>query len=173
MEISGLSLSSLSLQRPDPAQMRAQLFKKTDADSSGTITKQELTDAIANIPKPSGGTGDEAPEVEQMFSAMDTDANGEVTEAEHTSFLEQVDAQRGGQRPPPPPSGGAGGFEGSTDMLSSLLSALQDSANDEETSTDVSALIQKLVDSLKERASSYNADGTSNAEAKSLFETNV
>ncbi len=160
MDISNISRSSL--QRPDPTQMRQQLFTKADTDSSGTITKQELTDAISSMPKPPGGN---ASEVDTMFSKMDTDGSGDVTEAEHDSFLDARAADRAG----PPPA--REGFEGSTDTLKSLLAALQ-KESDETTSVD--DLLARLVAFLKDETSGYSADGAApSSETKSLFETDA
>jgi Ca2+-binding EF-hand superfamily protein len=165
MEISSSSASLQRLQPPDLAQMREKLFKKTDADGSGSITKEELSDAIASMPKPPGGG--EGPDADKMFTRMDVDGNGEVTQEEHDSALEQMDAQR---KPPP-----AGGLEGSAEALQNLLTALQDedSGGTSTTSTELEELLQKLIERLNQD-SSYAADGSKNrGGTNNLFETSA
>jgi Ca2+-binding EF-hand superfamily protein len=164
MEISSSSASLQRLQPPDLAQMREKLFKKTDADGSGSITKEELSDAIASMPKPPGGG--EGPDADEMFTRMDADGNGEVTQEEHDTALEQMDA---GRKPPP-----AGGLEGSAEALQNLLQALQgDEAGDSTTTTDLEQLLQKLIERLNED-SPYAADGSKNrGGTNNLFETSA
>lgn len=95
------SLSSFGGMRPDPTEMRAQMFKDTDADGSGTISKDELTQRIANAPKPPGASEtEETPDVEEMFSQIDADGDGEISETENNAFLEAREAE--GPKGPPP-----------------------------------------------------------------------
>ena len=70
---------------PDPAE----LFAKTDADGDGKITKDELTEALSQMPQPPDGSID----IDKMFAEMDSDGDGYVTEDEHNAFLEKLNEQ--------------------------------------------------------------------------------
>lgn len=69
--------------RPDPEEMAQELFTSTDADGSGGITLEEMTEAIA---AKSDGSGN-GPDAEELFNSMDTDGDGVVTEEEHEAGL--------------------------------------------------------------------------------------
>ncbi len=63
-----------------------QLFAETDADGDGSITAEELADAIAAKNEESGGSID----AEELFAALDADGDGLITAAEHEAGLESL-----------------------------------------------------------------------------------
>lgn len=164
--------------RPDFSEMHAKLFKKTDTDGSGTISKDEFTTAIANAPKAPGASETEAPDAEQMFSEIDTDGNGEISETEHEDFLTAKDAERS-FGPPPPPSTEASSFEGSSDLIQSLKDALDESEDSgTELSDDVKEQLQTLLarwlEKTKENSGQYTANGSTQGNAAlNMFETSA
>lgn len=176
-----MNISSTGGQRPDFAQMREQLFKKTDADSSGSITQEEFTTALSSRPSRPGGSSESEPSAEEVFAAMDTDSSGEVTETEHTAYLESVEAARaesgeamGGPGGPPPPPDGGGDFAGSTDSLKSLLESLSSDSEDGTItlSEDQQELVQSLLEKLQEKTG-YTATGSTSTTTSSLFSASV
>jgi Ca2+-binding EF-hand superfamily protein len=66
--------------------MSDQLFAETDADGDGSITAEELADAIAAKNEESGGSVD----AEELFAALDADGDGLITAAEHEAGLESL-----------------------------------------------------------------------------------
>jgi type VI protein secretion system component VasK len=157
------STSSLAVQqRPDAAA----LFKRTDANGDGKITKDELTTALENSPqKAKGGNG---PSADDLFSKLDADGDGAITETEQAAGLAEMESKHGG-----PPSSGVAGSSSMVDTLKQLLEALQkknadsaDQTSDTEdtasastatsastnSDTDVETLIKQLVAELKKNS---------------------
>jgi len=122
------------------AVMRQQLFQKTDADSSGSLSLEEFK---AGAPQGAEGASatkasSTAPSLEDIFSQMDTDGDGSVTQAEFDSF-----------KPPKP--------DGST---ASLLSMSGESG---------SALIELLSQLLEEVSASSGAAAGQPPSAAEMF----
>ncbi len=173
---SDMTLSSNSIaghQRPDAAA----LFKRTDANGDGKITKDELTTALQNAPK--GPDGTKGPNVDDLFSKLDADGNGEITEVEHEAGLKAMGGERGMPPPPPPPSSDSDSSSETelVDTLKKLLEALakkdasstttSDSSSTDSmaststsdatsssssTDSDIDTLIKKLVEELKKNS---------------------
>lgn len=80
-------MTSMSLSMSESmSSLSAQLFAETDADGDGSITAEELTDAIAARNAESGGSVD----AEELFAALDADGDGLITAAEHEAGLESL-----------------------------------------------------------------------------------
>lgn len=144
----------------------ATLFKRTDANGDGKITKDELTTVLENHAEKSDGSQG-GPSVDDLFSKLDADNDGAITEAEHEAGLAQMDGERG--QPPPPPESTPG--SGRVDTLKKLLEALEKknasgttatgetsttadaaSAATGATDDDLSKLIEQLVAELKQNS---------------------
>ncbi len=108
MNISTTGSSAFSA--ADLAAMRKERFQKADTDSSGTINRAELTEAISNAPKPPG-----APEIDtdKLFQQLDEDGDGELTEAEMEEGMEALKPSGAEGNRPPPPAGPPPGDSGS------------------------------------------------------------
>jgi Ca2+-binding EF-hand superfamily protein len=78
---------------PDASKMAADIFKSTDTDSDGKITKAELTKSLTQ----SGQSSSDSSKVDELFKAADTDGDGTITQAELAAYMEKM-------QPPPPPS---------------------------------------------------------------------
>ncbi|MGC4071804.1 MAG: EF-hand domain-containing protein [Nibricoccus sp.] len=156
--------SSNGASRPDPAEMRTQMFKNADADGSGSISKDELTQALAN--RPQGGRGPqgagEPPDADKLFEKLDADGDGEITESEHEEGLKAMDAERQAKM-------GSLDFAGSSDKLRDLIDAVlkkDDKDSDSTDSTDATSkedLIKELIARLtqeSQKANGYSSDGS-------------
>jgi Ca2+-binding EF-hand superfamily protein len=86
----GSAYASMRPQRPDPAQMSQDLFKKIDADSSGGIDAGELQSALDALSK-SGGTN-----AQELLSKIDANGDGSIASDEFSQALQS------GMPPPPP-----------------------------------------------------------------------
>ena len=75
------------------------MFKKLDADTDGSIDKEEF---LANIKKQDGDTDEK---LTKMFEETDTDGDGKITEAENEAVMKKM--QQGGKPKGPPPAEGA------------------------------------------------------------------
>ncbi|HCF16776.1 MAG TPA: histidine kinase, partial [Rhodospirillum rubrum] len=73
------SYSSTSM--TDYALIRAQLFQKTDTDSSGGVSLEELTAKGQTLP-----TGKNSQSTEDLFKQVDTDSSGEISLEELENF---------------------------------------------------------------------------------------
>ena len=121
------SASTQRRQRPDPAQMAADLFSKLDTKSQGYLEKSDLQSAFDAL----SGTGSSA-SVDDIFTQLDGNGDGKVTKDEMSTSLQnladQLDSQfnqmrmNGGMPPPPPPPENDTGF--TKDELSSQLSEI-------------------------------------------------
>jgi hypothetical protein len=181
MSISSVSSFS-SMQRPDPAQMRAKLFLQADTDGNGTISKDEWKIAMKNAPQPPDAPeGVSAPSADEMFAKIDSDGDGEITKTEMAAAdqaREEEMKARSGQ-------GGAGivgGFAGSTDLMQGLLDALKADDSTSASATSVSAntetakqeALKALLAHLQEKKQSYMANGANqSASGTSLFRITV
>ncbi|PZW42138.1 EF hand domain-containing protein [Humitalea rosea] len=114
-------------------EIRAQLFKKADADQSGGLTLSEFTALGQSLPGgPAATAGTSATDAAQaMFSRRDTDGDGSLTEAE-------MDVRR------PPEGGGLG-----PDVLAALFGQ-QESSQAATGGGQVQALMQQLLRSLQQ-----------------------
>lgn len=88
----GSSMASMRTQRPDPAQMSQDLFKKIDADGSGGIDAGELQSALDSLSK-SGGTSASA---QDLLAKIDANGDGSIASDEFSQALQS------GMPPPPP-----------------------------------------------------------------------
>jgi Ca2+-binding EF-hand superfamily protein len=77
-------ISSISgtgnLNRSSFAQMRQQMFNRIDTDSDGKISKDELTQMVAN--GPTGG-----PSADELLKQSDTDGDGYVSQSEFEAVV--------------------------------------------------------------------------------------
>ena len=166
------SVSSFAMQRLDPAEMREKMFNQADTDGSGSLSKSEFSAMLENAnqppPPPGASTASEAPDAETLFAEIDTDGNGEISEAEDTAFAEARDEEMRANFE----SGRTSEFSGSTNLMQSLLEALQNDDSSTTTAsseTDSSAttsstdaqetknkLIQELLAKLQENSESYS-----------------
>lgn len=176
---SGLSSAGL-------AQMREQMFKKLDADSSGKIDEAEFAKG------PDGSSGMDSGIASALFSTFDTDGDGGLTQDELESGFQKLSSsmrsvligtqEQGGPGgpggpdgpPPPPPAQEAGGNDSSDNSLDTLLKMLQtgdttaDSSSDDDSSdsatsstTAVRNDFKQLLTDLKKLMESQSAVGTS------------
>lgn len=132
------SVSTAMPQRPDPAD----LFKKADTDSSGGISKSELSEMLKNGPQADGSTDSEAPSVDDIFAEVDTDGSGEISEAEDQAHMEEM-AKNG----PGEPSS----LSGSSEAFDQFVDALKTS---DLSSDDINTLLTNWVSQLKDKGSS-------------------
>lgn len=100
-----MSVSSISSTGPSAAElaeMRKQMFNKTDTNSDGSVSKSELTTAIEDAPKPPGATAAQGPDVDEMFSNMDADGDSQISESEMNTAMTKMESERPAGGPPPP-----------------------------------------------------------------------
>jgi hypothetical protein len=167
--ISSIGSGASSGQAAAMAQMRSQIFKKSDADASGGLDATEFRALVANGP---GGAQDAA-SVETDFKAFDSNSDGSLTQAELDAGVEQkmqafrstmdlfggVEGSEGPRGPggpppgPPPAERVADDSEGSTsssdeaDPLATLLAALE---SDSAGATRVASALRELLRGLTE-----------------------
>ncbi len=92
------------------------LFVSLDADSDGSLAREEFLKAIS----PDDSASSEL--LNKLFDAIDTDKDGQVSKEETEAF--QTAVQRRGPPPPPPlPAFGASEAYGSTSQLGARASA--------------------------------------------------
>ena len=181
-----MNISSFGgMQRPDPSAMREKMFQKADADGDGSVSKDELKTMMADMPAPPQGMGGtQAPSADKLFGQIDTDSDGQISKTEFDAFGasmgKKIQAQIG--------SSGVGSFSGSTDVLKSLLDALQQDDKDDtkskiksahasatdSNSTDITKLIASLIEQMRNNQSQYTANGTSqSASGQNIFSTSA
>lgn len=68
---------------PDPTKLAETLFKKADADSSGSITKDELTQALSS-------KNDKSSKIDDLFKAADTDGDGSISQSDLETALKKM-----------------------------------------------------------------------------------
>ena len=112
--------------KPDLSQFRARMFKETDADGSGGISKAELGKMFEKNPNSNEMSLDDA------FAKADSDGNGEISQDENDAAMQEVDKRmemRGGSPmgKPERPQGLLGADSGN--MLLNLLPKNNDSAS--------------------------------------------
>jgi hypothetical protein len=95
-----MSASIGSIGSFDPTTLWANLFKKIDTDSNGTISKTEFESAISTMASSQNVTTSEA---DAMFKQLDTNGDGSVTKSEMMSALQALGQQMQASMPPPPP----------------------------------------------------------------------
>ncbi|HEV2509820.1 EF-hand domain-containing protein [Bosea sp. (in: a-proteobacteria)] len=71
-------------------------FAKLDADSDGSVAKDEFLKVVAPDGDSSNGL------LSRLFAAMDADKDGKISKEEMADFKKQME-ERTAQRPPPPP----------------------------------------------------------------------
>ncbi|MGX1788742.1 EF-hand domain-containing protein [Bosea sp. NPDC055332] len=71
-------------------------FAKLDANSDGSVAKEEFLKAVA--PDGDGSNG----LLSRLFAAMDADKDGKISKEEMADFKKQME-ERASHRPPPPP----------------------------------------------------------------------
>lgn len=85
------------------------IFAQLDANSDGSIAKDEFLSALSN------GTQSSSDMLSKLFEAIDSDSDGSVTKEEQSSFQQALEKR--GPPPGPPPSMGASQAYGSTYQL--------------------------------------------------------
>ena len=95
-------------------------FAKLDADSDGSVAKDEFLKAVAPDGDSSNGL------LSRLFAAMDADKDGKISKEEMADFKKQME-DRAAHRPPPPPPpaeiSGASEAYGQTYQLGAKTSA--------------------------------------------------
>ena len=95
-------------------------FAKLDADSDGSVAKEEFLKAVAPDGDSSNGL------LSRLFAAMDADKDGKISKEEMADFKKQME-DRAAHRPPPPPPpaeiSGASEAYGQTYQLGAKTSA--------------------------------------------------
>lgn len=95
-------------------------FAKLDADSDGSVAKDEFLKAVAPDGDSSNGL------LSRLFAAMDADKDGKISKQEMDDFKKQME-ERASHRPPPPPPpaeiSGASEAYGQTYQLGARASA--------------------------------------------------
>jgi hypothetical protein len=114
------SYAATRTQRPDPAQMSQDLFKKIDSDGSGGISADELQTALDALSS-SGSTS-----AKDVLAKIDANGDGSVGADEFSQALQSG-------MPPPPPGGMGGPPPMSTEDF--LRSRSSDEDGSSETST--------------------------------------
>lgn len=139
-------ISAYSSSYYDYAEQRKNMFKSADTDSDGQLTIEEFS-AAKPANAPAGG-----PSSSEIFASLDADEDGYLSEREVES----------GKTPPPPPPGPPPSDSSSdetsllsTDMLSQILQALEESLSDtysisESDDEDTTTTEAKKVDSESE-----------------------
>lgn len=154
---SGMQNSALATQM---AQMRAQMFKKSDSDSSGGLNVEEFKAMVAQGPgRPPGA--DASSSIENDFASFDADGDGSLTqteldagvEARMAEFRSTVDrfgggpGGPGGPPPGPPPDSGSSDDEDESDPLQTLMAALEGTdAKSQKVADQLRQLLQGLMD---------------------------
>jgi hypothetical protein len=188
--ISSIGSGASSGQAAAMAQMRSQMFTKSDTDASGGLDATEFQALVSHGP---GGQRD-ASSVEADFKSFDSDSDGSLSQAELEAGFEQkmqafrstVDSFGGaegaggpggpGGPPPGPPPQGAAGAEGSDsstssttestdeedDPLATLLAALE---NNTAASSRVATALRDLLRGL---TGTETDTGTSTSESVSV-----
>lgn len=132
-----------------------QKFKSADADNNGTLSKTEFGD---NAPK-----GANQEKIDKMFERLDGDKDGEISAEEQQAMIEHVTERMerfaGAMASGAMASGGMGsggmspgGRSDDFDSVNSLLEALKDSAEDENSAATNS---KELSMSLKQFIEKY------------------
>jgi Ca2+-binding EF-hand superfamily protein len=168
------------------AQMREQMFKKLDADSSGKVDETEFAKG------PDGSSGMDSGIASALFKAFDTDGDGGLTQDELESGFQKLSSSMrsvligtqeqagpdgaGGPDgpPPPPPAQQADGDDSDDSTLDALLKLLQassdsttGSADDDSSDSATSATtavrndFKQLLSDLQKLTANQNAVGTS------------
>jgi hypothetical protein len=70
-----------------------EIFNRMDQDSDGSITKEELKSAMAEMPQ-------NGPTVDEIFEEVDTDNDGVISRSESDAHLEKMKEKREGAPPP-------------------------------------------------------------------------
>lgn len=170
--ISSIGPGASSGQAAAMAQMRSQIFNKSDADASGGLDATEFQALVAQGP---GGAQDAA-SAEADFKAFDSDSDGSLSQAElEAGFEQKMQAFRstldafggaeaaegprgpggpGGPPPGPPPTASASEDSSETssteedDPLTALLAALEsDTAGASRVASALRELLRGLTDS--------------------------
>ncbi|CAN7295869.1 EF-hand domain-containing protein [Bosea sp. LjRoot9] len=124
------------------------IFSQIDANSDGSIAKDEFTQAF------SMGTSDSTSALGDLFDAIDSDSDGSISKDEQTAFQDTLKAA--GPPPPPPPAQDASSEDSDDQDIFSQLDANSDGsvAKDEFLSalssdkTASSDLLSKLFDAI-------------------------
>lgn len=145
-------------QRPDPAEMAANLFSQLDTNGQGYLEKSDLqaafnkvTSSTSTSTASASSSTDSASSVDDLFAQLDSDGDGKVTKQEFSDTLakisEQLDnqfmnmrMQQGGMPPPPPGAGNDAGF--TKEELTSQLEEIGSSDSKR------SALISNIVNNF-------------------------
>jgi hypothetical protein len=152
------------------AQARAQMFKKSDADSSGGLNVDEFKALVAQGP---GKAAPETSQLEEDFASFDADGDGSLTQTELDAGIETKMAEfrstvdrfgggpggPGGPPPGPPPGEAEDSSDDSTedDPLQLLMAALEGS----------DAKSQKVADQLRQLLQGLMDDGGASSSASS------
>lgn len=132
MQTRGSSESEISAvsgkQKPDLAALVTQL----DANSSGSLEADEITDLAEKISQATGVSTD----LTEFMATYDTDDSSSLSTDEAVAALKANAPQQG---PPPPPPGGMGGMKGS--MESDLVSAADENGDGTISEDEAKALV--------------------------------
>ncbi|POR47809.1 EF-hand domain-containing protein [Bosea psychrotolerans] len=125
------------------------IFSQIDANSDGSIAKDEFTQAFST------GTSDSTSALGDLFDAIDSDSDGSISKDEQSAFQDTLKAA--GPPPPPPPQDASSESSDDQDIFSQLdansdgsvakdefLSAL----NSDKTASGSSDLLSKLFDAI-------------------------
>lgn len=124
------------------------MFKKLDANSDGSVDKEEF---LANIKKQDGDSDEK---LTKMFEETDTDGDGKITQAENDAMMKKM--QEGGKPKGPPPAQGAGASSKSSSTSStSTTYDVRDTDKDGEVS-----IQEKLEYILKQLEENANTEST-------------
>ncbi len=127
----------------------AEMFKKLDSNSDGSVDKEEF---LANIKKQDGDTDEK---LLKMFAETDTDGDGKISQAENEAVMKKM--QQGGKPKGPPPSQGTGASSKSTSSGSSSSTSTSYDVRDTNKDGEVS-IQEKLAYILKQLEENANAE---------------
>jgi Ca2+-binding EF-hand superfamily protein len=142
--------SSSSFRQIAQAEMRQRMFSKIDANGDGKVSKDELTQVMANAS--SGGSS-----VDDIMSALDTNGDGSISQSEFAAGDKANGQMQGG---PPPMMAGMGNMS-SADFVKQLFS-------DADTNSD--GTISK--DELTQVMANASSGGSSVDDIMSALDTN-
>jgi len=124
--------------------MREAMFKRTDTDGSGGLSKTELTASLADRPQGGPGAPTEA-DLDKVFAQIDSDGNGEISTTEDEAALKSFAPPVGGEA-------SAGQSDPRNDALAELLKALEEASDPTKAKSDKKSpqqAVQQLVEQFR------------------------